>query len=302
MKRDFLSLDDLSADEIRSVIRRAMEMKADRAAGRTHEPLAGRQIGMLFYKPSMRTRVSFEVGINELGGRAVLLTDAEIQLGRREPISHAARVLSRSLHGLVIRTYDQNDLVEMAREGAIPIINALTDRYHPCQVLADLMTVVQRRGSLDGLKAAWIGDGNNVCHSWLNAAGRLGFEIRVAAPEEYRPDPALSAAARKTTTVILTEDPVEAAAGADVINTDTWYSMGREDEAARRREIFEPYRVDDRLLDQAAPDAVVLHCLPAHLGEEITAEVLEGPRSAVFDQAENRLHAQKALMELIVGP
>ena len=302
MKRDFLSLNDLSRTEIEDLLDRAIALKAGRAAGLGGDALAGCHVGMIFNKPSLRTQVSFQVGIQELGGRVVSMSDAEIQLGRREPIDHAARVLSRYLHCLVVRTFAQEDIEEMAREADIPVINALTDKFHPCQLLADLQTVMEKKGRLAGLKAAWIGDGNNMANSWINAAALMGIELSLAVPEGYDPDPEVLALACSLASapIAVTRDPAEAARGADMINTDVWASMGQEAEAEKRRAVFRPYQVNAELTALAAPDAVVLHCLPAHLGDEITREVVEGPQSVVFDQAENRLHAQKALLEFLV--
>ena len=302
MKRDFLTLADLTKDEIQGLLAAAARLKADRSAGRRTNGLTGRTVGMIFHKPSTRTRVSFEVGVYELGGRVVYMQDVEIQLSRREPISHAARVLSRYLDALVIRTYSHEEMEEMAQYASIPVINALTDKYHPCQVLSDLMTIVEKKGRLEGLKVAWIGDGNNMANSWINAAAIMGFELALATPEGYEPDAGILAKARDTgrAVISLTTDPFEAAAGADVINTDVWASMGWEAEAQERAEKFRSFQVNADLVSRAASGALVMHCLPAHLGDEITEEVLEGPQSVVFDQAENRLHAQKALLRFVM--
>ncbi|MFH1139549.1 MAG: ornithine carbamoyltransferase [Pseudomonadota bacterium] len=302
MKRDFLSLNDLAPAELVAVLDRADALKAERGRVDQTGLLAGRNVGMLFNKPSVRTRVSFEIGIQEMGGRVVFMQEAETQLSKREPLGHAARVFSRYLDALVIRTFAQADLVEMAGQASIPVINALTDDFHPCQLLADLMTVREKKGRLNNLKIAWVGDGNNMSHSWLNAAALLGFDLALAVPAEYRPNEGVLARARERAsgTIVLTHDPAEAVEGADVVNTDVWASMGREAESEVRSRVFGPFQVNLALLKRAAPNAVVLHCLPAHLGQEITEEVLEGPWSAVFDQAENRLHAQKALLEFLL--
>lgn len=302
MKRDFLSIMDLTKAEIEQVLERAAALKAERKQGKLSQVIAGRTVGMIFNKPSTRTRVSFEVGVYELGGKVVYMTDQETRLAKREPLSHAGRVLSRYLHALVIRTYAQADIEELARFSDIPIINALTDMYHPCQVLSDMLTIVEHKGKMDGLKLAWVGDGNNMAHSWLNAAALMGFDLALAVPEGYEPDADLLKASREKAPgqIIVTHDPLEAAKDADVINTDVWASMGQEDEAEARAAIFRPFQVNSRLMDQAAEGAVVLHCLPAHVGDEITEDVIEGPQSVVFDQAENRLHAQKALMEFLM--
>lgn len=302
MKRDFLTLNDLSRAEIQALLARAAELKAERAAGRRGGPLAYRTLGMIFDKPSTRTRVSFEAGMNELGGSALFLSRADSQLSRNEPVSHSARVLSRYLDALVIRTFSQDHVEELARYADIPVINGLTDLYHPCQVLSDMFTVWEKKGDLRPLKIAWIGDGHNMAHSWLNAAGIMGFELILAVPEGYGPDPGILARAsvRAEGSIRLVRDPAEAATGADVLNTDVWASMDQEDEAEARCKVFRPYQLNAALVAKARPDALVLHCLPAHVGEEITEEVLEGPRSVVFDQAENRMHAQKALLEALI--
>ncbi|MEW6264996.1 MAG: ornithine carbamoyltransferase [Thermodesulfobacteriota bacterium] len=304
-KRDFLTLSDLDRSEIEAVLTRAVEYKAGRAAGFGSNFLKGRTIGMIFNKPSTRTRVSFEVGIYEMGGRVVYMSDEQTHLSRSEPISHTARVLSRYLHALIIRTYEQAEIEEMAGSACLPVINALTDRHHPCQVLSDLFTVRERLGRLDGLKMAWIGDGYNMAHSWIQAATIMDFELRLAIPEGYGPDPDIldQARAKAGKPIVITRDPLEAARGAEVINTDVWASMGQEEEEAKRARDFSSYQVNSRLMAEAADGAMVLHCLPAHLGQEITEDVFEGPRSFVFDQAENRLHVQKALLEFLLnGP
>jgi ornithine carbamoyltransferase len=292
-KRDFLSFADLTRPELLELLELAGAMKRGLYKER---PLTGKALGLIFAKSSTRTRVSFEVGVHQLGGQPLFLSSDDIQLGRGEPIRDTARVLSRFLDGLMIRTYGHAEVEELAKFATIPVINGLTDLLHPCQLLADLLTVHEAFGSTDGRVVAWIGDGNNMANSWLEAAALLGFELRLACPEGYEPDHHIFEAAKAKTTVLITEDPDEAVAGAHVINTDVWASMGQETEAAQRRTAFQGYSVDDALLDGAAPDAIVLHCLPAHRGEEISEAVLEGPRSRVFDQAENRLHAQKALM------
>ncbi len=303
MKRDFLTLNDLSGAEILALLKSAARLKAERAAGRRQSSLSGKTVGMIFNKPSTRTRVSFEVGLYELGADVVYMAGSQTQISRNEPVSHTARVLSRYLDAVVIRTFAQAEVEGLARHSTMPIVNALTDAYHPCQVLSDLFTVAERRPGLEKLKFAWIGDGNNMAHSWINAAALLGFELALAVPEGYDPDPAVLAAAKAKASapITVTRKPLEAAAGADVINTDVWASMGQEEEAKARMAAFKGiYQVNAELLKAAKPDALVLHCLPAHLGEEITEDVFEGPQSVVFDQAENRLHAQKALMEFLI--
>ncbi|MGD9504154.1 MAG: ornithine carbamoyltransferase [Syntrophobacteraceae bacterium] len=299
MKRDLLSLWDLTSGEIIHIIHRARSMKEEWARNQLKKSMAGKTLGMIFVKPSTRTRVSFEAAAYRLGGNCIFMTEKDTQLSRKEPLADTARVLSRYVEILVMRTYGHDDVVELARHATIPVINGLTDSFHPCQILADLMTVEERRGSIDGLRAAWVGDGNNVAHSWINAAAILGFSLTLACPEGYDPDAGVMEKARSEGRgeIILTRYPREAAALADVISTDVWASMGQEEEAEARRQVFRPYQVGSTLLSGAPPKAIVLHCLPAHRGEEITGEVLEGPQSAVFDQAENRLHVQMALME-----
>jgi len=296
-KRDFLSLHDLARQELLDLLTLAAAMKAGRYPDR---PLQGKSFGLIFAKSSTRTRVSFEVGVHQLGGQPLFLSTDDIQLGRGEPIKDTARVLSRMLDAVMIRTYAHAEVEELARWATIPVINGLTDLLHPCQLLADLLTVHEAFGSTQGRIAAWIGDGNNMANSWLEAATLLGFELRIACPEGYEPDHQIFERAKAATTVLITEDPDEAVAGAHVISTDVWTSMGQEAEDDQRRTAFQGYTVDDELLQGAAPDAIVLHCLPAHRGEEITDAVIEGPRSRIFDQSENRLHAQKALLAMLV--
>jgi len=302
MKKNFLTINDLNRPEVLSLFKETAKLKATRRSEIAGTPLSRRTIGMLFDKPSTRTRVSFESGVYELGGSVVFLHRSETQFSRNEPISHSARVLSSYLDALIIRTYDQAELEEMAKHASIPIINALTDMYHPCQVLSDMFTVWEKKGRIDGLKVAWIGDGNNMAHSWINAAALMGFELTLAVPEGYDPRPEIleRAAAKADKPITLTRNPQEAVNEAEVINTDVWASMGQEDEVETRAEVFKNYQVNADLLSRAAPEAIVLHCLPAHLGEEITEEVLEGSQSVVFEQAENKLHAQKALLKLLI--
>ena len=302
MKKDLLTILDLSPDDIRTLLKRARELKALRRQGQSHAPLKGKTLAMIFDKPSTRTRVSFEAGMAQLGGTSIYLALGQTQLSRNEPLPDTARVLSRYVDGVVCRTFAHKTVAELARYADIPVINGLTDTHHPCQVLSDLMTVEERLGRVEGIKIAWLGDGNNMANSWITAALRLDFELHLACPPGYEPDPdLLKQAAVGKRRVFLGADPRQAAAGAQVINTDVWASMGQEEEAAARREIFRPYQVNAALMQAAAPGAMVLHCLPAHRGEEITAEVLDGPQSAVWDQAENRLHFQKALLEWLLG-
>jgi ornithine carbamoyltransferase len=265
------------------------------------KPLAGKTLGLIFAKSSTRTRVSFEVGMYQLGGHALFLSSRDIQLGRGEPIRDTARVLSRYLDGIMIRTFDQGDVVEMGKFASIPIINGLTDLLHPCQLLADLLTIQENLGTWEGKTVAWIGDGNNMANSWIECAGLLGFELRLACPEGYEPNHEIFEQNARRTRVTITELPEEAAAGAHVVNTDVWASMGQEGETEARNQAFQGYIVDAKLMKVADPKAIFLHCLPAHRGEEVSEEVLEGPQSRAWDQAENRLHAQKALMALLMG-
>jgi ornithine carbamoyltransferase len=296
--RHFLAIPDFTRPELLSLFDLAARMKRGDYA---EKPLAGKTLGMIFAKSSTRTRVSFEVGAFQLGGHALFLSSRDIQLGRGEPIRDTARVLSRYLDGIMIRTYDHADVEELARFASIPVINGLTDLLHPCQVLADLLTIREHLGGWEGKVVAWIGDGNNMANSWLNAAGTLGFELRLACPDGYPPNPAILERNWKLTRVTLTADPREAARGAHVVNTDVWASMGQEEEQEQRARAFRDYIVDEALMDGADRDAIFLHCLPAHRGEEVSEGVIEGPRSRVWDQAENRLHVQKALMATLMG-
>ncbi len=296
--RHFLAIPDFSKPELISLFDLATRMKQ---GSYREKPLLGKTLGMIFAKASTRTRVSFEVGAFQLGGHALFLSARDIQLGRGEPIRDTARVLSRYLDGIMIRTYDHADVEELARYGSIPVINGLTDLLHPCQVLADLMTVRETLGGWDGKVIAWIGDGNNMANSWINAAGTLGFELRLACPKGYEPDPEILKRNSSRTRITLTADPKEAARGAHVINTDVWASMGQEEEQEKRVRAFQGYMVDARLMAAAAPGAIFLHCLPAHRGEEVAEDVIEGKQSRVWDQAENRLHVQKAVMAILMG-
>jgi ornithine carbamoyltransferase len=295
----FLSVADLSAAETSALLDRALELKRDLADDIATPHLAGRTAALVFQKPSLRTRVSFEMAMLQLGGQALYLSPAEIQLGQREGVADAARVLSRYVDAIIARVFLHEDVEGLARHASVPVINALSDREHPCQILADLLTLRERRGTLDGLVLAYVGDGNNVAHSLALAAPRLGVELRFACPDGYRPDPALldvAAAGAGGGSITLTSDPREAVRGADAIYTDAWYSMGDEGEAEQRQPVFRPYQVNAELVALASPNVLVLHCLPAHRGQEITDEVLDGPHAVVYDQAENRLHAQKALL------
>ena len=298
-KRDFLALPDLSEKEISGLIDLAVRMKAGQYR---LAPLKGKTLAMIFSKSSTRTRVSFEVGVYQLGGQPIFLSARDIQLGRGEPVHDTARVLSRYVDGIMIRTYAHDEVVELARHATVPVINGLTDLLHPCQVLADLMTVREALGGWKGKTVAWIGDGNNMANTWLHAAGLLGFTLRIAAPEGYEPNHEIFDWAKARGDVVITEDPDEAASGAHVISTDVWASMGQEGEADARALAFKGYSVDSDLMKRAAKNAVFLHCLPAHRGEEVTADVIDGPQSRVWDQAENRLHVQKAIMATLMGP
>jgi ornithine carbamoyltransferase len=297
--RDFLAIPDFSTPELLALFDLAERM---RKGEYNRKPLAGQTLAMIFMKSSTRTRVSFEVGTYQLGGHALFLSPRDVQLGRGEPIADTARVLSRYVNGIMIRTFAHQDVEELARYASVPVINGLTDLLHPCQILADLLTVRQHLGTWEGKKVAWIGDGNNMANSWINAAYRLGFELALACPEGYEPADHLMDRARKANAKItLTRDPKEAVAGADVVNTDVWASMGQEDEQKKRERDFAGYTVDRKMMSRAAGDAIFLHCLPAHRGEEVSADVIEGPQSRVWDEAENRLHVQKAIMAVLMG-
>ena len=303
MTRHFLLDDDLTPAELLGVLDAADRLKKDRFAAR---PLAGpRSVALIFEKPSTRTRLSFEVGVAELGGHPIAMDSRMSQLGRGEPIEDTARVLSRYCAAIVIRTFGQDRIDALAGASSVPVVNALTDLVHPCQALADLQTIREHKGALAGVTLAYVGDGNNVAHSLLLAGAAAGLHVRVASPGEHAPDSAVVAragliAAGTGGSVLVTTDPAAATTGADVLYTDVWASMGQEEEAAQRAGVFAPYVIDAAALDSAAPTAIVLHCLPAHRGEEITAEVLDGPHSVVWDQAENRLHAQKALLAFLL--
>jgi ornithine carbamoyltransferase len=302
MKRDLLTILDLSAAEIVALLARAQEMKTLWFQGTLRPVLQGKTLGLLFTKPSTRTRISFEAAMNRLGGSSIFMTEKETQLSRKEPLPDTARVMSRYIEVLAVRTFEHADVEELARHASIPVINALTDSNHPCQVLSDLLTIQEKRGSLQDLQVAWIGDGNNVAHSWIDAAARVGFTLRLACPEGYLPDRRVLERARAEggRNIFVVSDPREAVASVDAINTDVWASMGQEEEADTRRKVFAPYQVNAELLSHAPRHALVMHCLPAHREEEISTEVLEGPRSVVFDQAENRLYFQMALLEWIL--
>ncbi|MCX9014928.1 MAG: ornithine carbamoyltransferase [Candidatus Methanoperedens sp.] len=297
MPQHLLSFADLSYADIIDILDTASDLKEKRARGETTDVLKNKTLAMLFEKSSTRTRLSFEVGMSELGGKAIFLSPRDMQIGRGESIADTAKVMSRYVSAIMARVYKHETLVELSKYSTVPVINALSDLEHPCQLLADLMTIRERKGTLKGLKFAWLGDGNNVCNSAILACALTGMKISVACPEGYKPD---SAAIKKAKElggeVEITSDPAKAAENADVLYTDVWVSMGDEDEAEQRLIDLKPYQINSKLLEHAKHDVVVLHCLPAHRGEEITAEVVDGPNSAVFDEAENRLHAQKALL------
>jgi ornithine carbamoyltransferase len=294
--KHFLDIDQFDQKTLRTILDRGHELKKARTHADAPKPLSGKTLVMIFEKPSTRTRVSFQVGMQELGGHIVLLNDDESQLGRGESVADTARILSRYADAIMIRTDDPNKLLELEEYATIPVINGLTDASHPCQIMADVMTFEEYRGSIAGRTVAWTGDGNNVVVSWIHAAAKLGFEMRVATPAELRPDSALiDWATNQGAKIILTEDPAEAASGADLVVTDTWVSMGDKN-AGTRHNMLTPFRVDDALMAHAASDALFMHCLPAHRGEEVMESVIDGPQSVVWDEAENRLHVQKAIL------
>lgn len=304
--KHFVGIADLDRSRLHAVLKRAARLKHDLKVGRPHALLPGKTAALIFQKPSLRTRVSFEVGMAQLGGRGLYLSPAEVGLGQRETPADVARVLSRMVNVIVARTYKHADIVALAENATISVVNALSDLEHPCQALADLQTMEETFGKLEGLTLAYVGDGNNVTHSLMLAAPQFGVNVRVATPPKFRPAAEVTRQAEALaeedgTEVSLMDDPYAAVRGADVIYTDTWYSMGQEDEAAERRPIFRDYQVNDELLRAAGPNTKVLHCLPAHRGDEITDAVIDGPASLVYDQAENRLHAQKALLVELLG-
>lgn len=301
-----LSLNDLSTEEIQDLLKLAEKLKKQNMEGVQHHLLKGRTLGMIFSKSSTRTRVSFEVGMYQLGGYPLFLSSNDIQLGRGETIYDTANVLSRYIDGIMIRTFKQSDVEDLARFGTIPVINGLTDEMHPCQILADLLTVYEHKGKLEGLKLAYIGDGNNVAHSLLHGCAKTGMDIAVASPKGYEctgiyVEEAKAAAKTTGSEILMTQDPVEAIANADVIYADTWISMGQEDQKEEKLKIFMPYQINSRLFSKAKEDAIFLHCLPAYRGYEVTEEIIDGSQSVIFDEAENRLHAQKAVLATLLG-
>lgn len=306
MTKDLLSIRDLTVFEIDGLFDLAADLKAQQRKGIAHPLLTGKTLGMIFEKPSLRTRVTFEVGMAQLGGRAIYLAPADIQLGKRETVKDVAKNLERWVDGIMARTFTHQTVEQLARHAAVPVINGLSDRTHPCQILADLFTLREKRGPLRGVKVAYIGDGNNVCHSWLYGAAKTAIDLTVACPKGYEPDADVVAFAHQEAEasggrITLLDDARAAAAGADVLYTDVWTSMGQESEAAKRRRDFQGFQVNATLIGLATPDVLVMHCLPAHRGEEITDEVLDGPHSIVYDEAENRLHVQKAILAKLLG-
>jgi len=303
LKKDFLSVYDLTRRDFDRIFSHAATLKAMLKDGIIYQPLAGKTLGMIFDKSSTRTRLSFEAGMYQLGGLAIYLNSRDTQLGRGETIADTARIVSRYLDAVMIRTFAQESVEEFARHATIPIINGLTDLMHPCQIVSDLFTIVERKGTYEGLKIAYVGDGNNMANSWIDAAAKLPFKLTLACPKGYDPDARILERGRKKASkgVSLYRDPVQAVKNADVVYTDVWASMGQESEQEARAKIFEGYQVNRKLMQHAKPDAIVMHCLPAHRGEEISAEILDGPLSVVWDQAENRLHVQKAILEILMG-
>ena len=299
MTRHFLTLNDLSREEFETLIQRAVELKQMQRAGQLYQPFPGKVMAMIFEKSSTRTRVSFEAGMAQFGGHALFLSPRDTQLGRGEPIEDSARVLSRMADLVMIRTYEHSKIQRFAEYSQVPVINALTDDYHPCQLLADMQTFYEHRGSIQGKTVTWIGDGNNMCNSYINAAKLLDFNFHVACPKGFEPLPELLE--KHPGRVTIFRDPAEAMVGTHLAVTDVWASMGQEQEQAEREAVFAPFQVTQKLMDLAAPDALFMHCLPAHRGEEVSAELMDDPRSVVWDEAENRLHAQKALIELLLN-
>lgn len=303
MTRHFLALHDFTRQELDAILALAADLKKKQKNGVEHHLLKGKTLAMIFEKASTRTRISFEVGMFQLGGHGLFISSANSQMGRGESIKDSARVMSRYCDGVMIRTFGQEIVDELARYSSVPVINGLTDLFHPCQILADLQTVIEHKGGYKGLKFAWVGDGNNMANTWIEAAAIFGFDLALACPQGYEPDRQVWEWAQKqgTSSITITEDPEEALRDADVINTDVWASMGQESEQKQRELAFQGYCVNDELMAVTKPDSIVLHCLPAHRGEEISDSVIEGKRSVVWDEAENRLHIQKAIMATLMG-
>ncbi len=306
MTRHLLTIFDLSAKEIESLLIRARELKAIQKQGIECRPLKGKTLGLLFEKQSTRTRLSFEVAALQLGGHSIYLSPHQIQMGRGEELRDTARVFSRYLDGVVIRTFEHKMIEEFAGNSSIPVINGLTDIHHPCQIISDMLTILEKKERISGIRLAYIGDGNNVAHSLIEGAAVMGMNIRIASPKGYEPDNRITEIARQKAketgaAIEIMEDPFEAVDNADVVYTDVWTSMGQEEEEGKRKSVFKKYRINRELMNKAKSDAIILHCLPAHRGEEITDEMMESPQSVVFDQAENRLHMQKALLEMLMG-
>lgn len=303
MKKDFLSIADFTPKEIWALFDLAKNLKAKQKNGEPHPYLQGKTLGMIFMKPSTRTRISFEVGMFQLGGHALYLSPGEIGLGKREAIADVARVLSRYVDGMMARLFDHEHIVELAKYASVPVINGLTDLLHPCQIVGDMLTILEQRGSFDDLVVAYIGDGNNVANSWINMATKIPFTFRIACPEGYEPNAEIVARARRANVgrIEIVRDPAVAAQDADILYTDVWASMGQEAEAEERKNVFKNYLIDGRLMAKAKPGAKFMHCLPAHRGEEVTHDVMEGPASIIFEQAENRLHIQKAILVTLMG-
>jgi len=298
LKRDFVTIADWSTEEIVQTFDLARELKARFKAGEVYHPLKGKTLAMVFQKPSNRTRVSFEVGMYQLGGHALYLGPAEIGLGKRESVADVARVLARYVDGIMARVFDHDHVEQLADWASVPVINGLSDLVHPCQIMGDMLTIIEHRGRFEGVHVAWVGDGNNVCHSWLNLAAKIPFKLSIATPEGYEPRPDFVERALRggVSEIALYHSAEEAVRGAEFVYTDVWASMGQEEEAEQRKQVFAPFQVNEALLKLADPNVKFLHCLPAHRGEEVTDEVMDGPHSIVFDQAENRLHIQKAIL------
>lgn len=304
--RDFLCLADFTAEELTYLLDMAAELKVMQKEGIPYQPLKGKTLGMIFEKASTRTRISFEVGIYQLGGQGMFFSSRDLQIGRGEPISDTAQVIARYLDGIMIRTFEHEKVEELAKYSSVPVINGLTDKFHPCQILADFQTIIEKKGSLKGLKMAYVGDGNNMAHSMMLGSAKLGMDVAIASPEGYMPDQDVVNLAKgfaevSGSKVIITDDPIEAVKNADMIYTDVWASMGQEAEQEKRAKIFAPYQVNSELTQYADADYLFMHCLPAHRGEEVSADVIDGKHSVIYDEAENRLHIQKAIMAAIMG-